>query len=68
VQFKDGKVSKIRLIPVDLEFQKPFHIRGRPKYANKVLGKKITRKIIEQSRMNGTKIEYLESGNLGEVK
>lgn len=68
INFKDGNLVGIRLFPVDMGFGKPLPIRGRPKYANKELGKYIIDFTIEQSREFGTEIEYDESENVGIVK
>lgn len=65
IYFEEGKVSKIQLIPVDLGFGQPLPNRGRPKYANKELGKKIVSDVIKKSDKYGTKINYLDSENIG---
>ncbi|CAG0943056.1 hypothetical protein BROC_02111 [Candidatus Brocadiaceae bacterium] len=68
IYFEEGKVSKIQLIPIDLGFGQPLPIRGRPKYANNELGKKIISDIIKLSDKYGTKINYSESENIGIIK
>lgn len=68
VTFKDGEVTEIKLIPVDIGFGKPLPIRGRPKYADKELGKYIIEYAMNQSERYGTEIEYVESENIGLVK
>jgi len=68
ISFKNGEITEIRLIPVDMGFGKPVPIRGRPKYADKELGKYIIEYAMNQSERYGTEIEYVESENIGLVK
>jgi poly-gamma-glutamate synthesis protein (capsule biosynthesis protein) len=68
VHFKQGKVIKVRLIPVDMGFGQPIPYRGRPKFASKELGEKIIGDVIEESRRYKTEIGYVESENIGVVK
>jgi poly-gamma-glutamate capsule biosynthesis protein CapA/YwtB (metallophosphatase superfamily) len=68
INFKNGEVTGIRLIPVDMGFGKPLPIRGMPKYADNELGKYIIDFTINVSKEYGTEIEYIESENIGIVK
>jgi len=65
---KNGQITAIKLIPVDMGFGKPVPIRGRPKYADNELGAKIITDVINLSKNYGTVIEYNASDNTGLVK
>lgn len=67
LNFKGDKITGLRLIPLDLGFGQPHPIIGRPKYANKVLGKSIIDFTINKSRKYGTQIDYVEAENMGRV-
>jgi poly-gamma-glutamate synthesis protein (capsule biosynthesis protein) len=68
VEFKDGALDRVRLIPVDLGFGKPLPIRGRPKLASTELAKKIVGDVIGNSRRYGTDIDYWGSANTAVIK
>ncbi len=68
LRFQKGRVSEIKLLPVDLGFQKPLSIRGRPQYAAPALGKHIIGYTAKQSQKYGTKIQYKKEGNFGLVQ
>ncbi|KPK76857.1 MAG: hypothetical protein AMJ79_05200 [Phycisphaerae bacterium SM23_30] len=76
VHFKGDKVDMIRLIPTNLGagppgaagVQLPFGVRGRPLWADPVLGKYLIDKVADLSRPYGIKIEYLPNENLGVLK
>jgi len=63
----NGKITAIKLIPVDMGFGKPVPIRGRPKYADSELGAKIINDVINLSKNYGTVIEYDAANNIGIV-
>lgn len=67
INLKDGKLTKLQLLPLDLGFGKLPPIRGRPSYADKILGKYIIDQTIQKSRKYGTLIEYVEKENRGRV-
>lgn len=67
IRFNRGKVTGLKLLPVDLGFQKSFPILGRPKYADPVLGKYLIEYAAKQSRDYRTQIQYVKEGNFGRV-
>jgi poly-gamma-glutamate synthesis protein (capsule biosynthesis protein) len=67
VCFRSGKVAEIRLLPMDLDFQKPATSRGRPHYADLALGRSIIDAVNRASEAHGTRIEYDERNNVGNV-
>jgi poly-gamma-glutamate synthesis protein (capsule biosynthesis protein) len=67
LRFKDGKVREIRLLPLDLGFDRPLPVRGKPRYADAALGRHIVDYVGEISRPYGTVIHYLEGENAGLV-
>lgn len=56
--FKAGKLTEIKLYPISLGFGLPPGRRGRPKFANEQLSKKIMDDLIKLSQPFGTSIEY----------
>jgi hypothetical protein len=68
LRFKDGTVREIRLLPLDLGFDRPLPIRGKPRYADAALGKRIVDYVGKLSRPYGTVIRYLEGENAGLVE
>ncbi|MGH6692074.1 MAG: CapA family protein, partial [Gammaproteobacteria bacterium] len=65
VNFQNGTLTRIRLLPVDLGFGKPLPVRGRPKLASNELAKRIIGNVRDRSREYGTVIDYRESENIG---
>ena len=66
IDFKDGKLYKIRLFPITLLHGKPRGIRGRPMIADPEHGKNIIEKLAKLSKIFGTEIKYED--NIGIVK
>lgn len=64
----DGKVSGVRLLPLDLHFEARFPLRGRPHYADEALGRSIFDQAVRASRRFGTAIDYDEAANQGRVR
>jgi poly-gamma-glutamate synthesis protein (capsule biosynthesis protein) len=67
VDFQNGTLARVRLLPVDLGFGKPLPVRGRPKLASTEVAKKIIGDVRDRSREYGTEIDYRESENIGLV-
>jgi len=65
VQFKDGKLDHIRLLPITLQLGTPRGIRGRPLLADKDHGRYIIEKLQELSEPFGTVIKYDSDKNIG---
>jgi hypothetical protein len=62
-----GRVSQIRLIPTDLQFDAGGEDRGRPQLASPELGRRIVETVAQRSRRYGTSIRYDAETNRGEV-
>ncbi|HEY8154994.1 MAG TPA: CapA family protein [Myxococcota bacterium] len=67
LRFRGGKVSEIRLLPLDLQFEAPIGIRGRPRWADPELGREIIERIAERSSRHGTQIRFDPVSNQGSV-
>ena len=55
--FNDGKLTELRLHPIDLAFGQPPQVRGRPLLADEELGEKIIGDLQRLSEPYGTTIE-----------
>ena len=55
------------MLPLDLGFDRPLPVRGKPHYADAELGRRIIGQVAELSRPYGTVIRYLEGDNVGVV-
>jgi poly-gamma-glutamate capsule biosynthesis protein CapA/YwtB (metallophosphatase superfamily) len=62
-----GKVTRIRLIPTDLQFDSDGESRGRPQLASPELGRRILQTVAGHSREYGTQISYEPGDNCGHV-
>lgn len=62
VTYEDGKVTEIRLYPIDLGFELPRPVRGRPMLATKEHGKKIIEQMDRMSQPYGTRVTWNEEG------
>ena len=62
-----GHVTRIRLIPTDLQFDAEGNGRGRPQLASPELGKRIIDAVSTQSRSYGTLVGYDLEANCGQV-
>jgi poly-gamma-glutamate synthesis protein (capsule biosynthesis protein) len=67
IYMSDGSVIRIRLIPMDLQFDNNRESRGRPQLASPELGSQIIERVAGQSRQYGTQIRYDQNANCGEV-
>lgn len=65
--FERKRLSRLRLVPVDLQFDGGPHARGRPQLADPELGRDIIARIAAASKRYGTPIAYDEDRNRGEV-
>lgn len=61
------RVTRIRLLPVDLQFNGPELRRGRPQFAALEMGKRIVETVAALSRPYGTRIDYDEHENCGVI-
>jgi len=57
-EFKDKKLVRVDLYPLDLGFGKPRWQRGRPLLADEKLGREIIEKVAHLSRRRGTEVKY----------
>ena len=65
--FKNGSLTRIRLLPIDLNFGAGEDNRGRPQLACSELGKHIVRVVERRSKRFKTLIQYDRAENVGEV-
>ena len=56
-RFRDRQLVELALHPIDLGFQRPRQVRGRPLFANEELGRKIIGDLQRLSEPFGTEIE-----------
>lgn len=68
LDFGSGGLERIRLLPLDLQFGASPDIRGRPRRADAVLGRKIIDDVAALSRKRGTTIRYDAERNEGIVE
>jgi poly-gamma-glutamate capsule biosynthesis protein CapA/YwtB (metallophosphatase superfamily) len=64
----DGRIERIRLHPVDLQFDAGEARRGRPRLADAALGRKIIEAVAGQSKRFGTEVRYDAAKNVGEIE
>ena len=67
LNYSDGGLKQIRLLPVDLQFDAAYRIRGRPQYAEPEFGRRIIAEVSKLSSRFGTRIEYDSEMNQGLV-
>jgi poly-gamma-glutamate synthesis protein (capsule biosynthesis protein) len=67
LRFSGGRLMEIRLLPLDLQFDAPLETRGRPRWAQPLLGREIIETIARRSRPFGTRIGYDAAHNQGWV-
>ena len=59
-EFKDKKLQRIELYPLDLGFGKPRWQRGRPLLADEKLAREIIDKVADLSRRRGTEVKWVD--------
>lgn len=67
ISIVDGGLSRVHLLPIDLNFEAKDGSRGRPKLACPKAGKRIIRLVKKRSSQFKTPIRYDPVENLGEV-
>lgn len=67
VSIVDGLPRRIRLLPIELNFDSKDGSRGRPKLASPTEGERIIRLVEKRSSRFGTSIRYYPAENIGEV-
>jgi poly-gamma-glutamate synthesis protein (capsule biosynthesis protein) len=67
LRFSGGRLVEIRLLPLDLQFDAPPEVRGRPRWADASLGRAIIERIAQRSRRHGTQIRFDAARNQGLV-
>jgi hypothetical protein len=67
IGFTGTQVSRIGLIPLDLQFDAIGEDRGRPQLASLQLGREIIGRLAARSKRFGTRIVYDADSNRGEV-
>jgi poly-gamma-glutamate capsule biosynthesis protein CapA/YwtB (metallophosphatase superfamily) len=68
VRFDTGRVSEIRLLPLDLRPEADLASRGTPHRADPELGRRIIEDIADASQRYGTRVHYEPTTNLGSVE
>jgi hypothetical protein len=68
LEYQGEKVTKIRLLPLDLQFDAGQDTRGRPRFADPRLGKRIIGRVAKLSSRFGTEIHYQSEPNCGIVE
>jgi poly-gamma-glutamate synthesis protein (capsule biosynthesis protein) len=68
LQYEDGVLRRIRLLPLDLRFDAPADVRGRPAYADAALGRAIIERVAALSRPLGTTVLYDAERNEGIIE
>jgi len=78
LRYEAGALREVRLLPMDLGFREPLPVRdkaqladdrtlGKPRRADRTLGRRIVDTIGDRSRPYGTAIRYLDGENAGLV-
>jgi poly-gamma-glutamate synthesis protein (capsule biosynthesis protein) len=67
LDFAQGDLSRLRLLPVDLNFDSKDGSRGRPQLASLDVAKRIVERAASRSARFGTKIRYDPDENVGVV-
>jgi poly-gamma-glutamate capsule biosynthesis protein CapA/YwtB (metallophosphatase superfamily) len=67
IEIMNGTVDRIRLLPIDLQFDAKANDRGRPQTASPELGRRIIQTIAAKSKELGTRVDYDQALNCGEV-
>jgi poly-gamma-glutamate capsule biosynthesis protein CapA/YwtB (metallophosphatase superfamily) len=67
ISISGGKVTRIRLIPTDLQFDSNGESRGRPQLGSPELGRRIIERVAGHSREYATQIRYEPQANCGHV-
>jgi poly-gamma-glutamate synthesis protein (capsule biosynthesis protein) len=67
ISIANGTLSRVRLLPIDLNFESKHGSRGRPQLASPEAGKRIILVVKMRSIRFGTRIHYDPVENLGEV-
>jgi poly-gamma-glutamate capsule biosynthesis protein CapA/YwtB (metallophosphatase superfamily) len=62
ITWEDGKVTEVRLYPIDLGFGLPRAVRGRPLLADDELGRKIIDRMARMSARYGAEITWNAEG------
>jgi poly-gamma-glutamate synthesis protein (capsule biosynthesis protein) len=68
VEYRDRTPSRIRLIPVDLQFDAPHGVRGRPQWAAPELGRRIIGQVASISRRYRCPVKYDATSNCGVIE
>lgn len=67
ITLAQGAVTRLRLIPLDLQFHAASEDRGRPRLAAPALGRDIIARAVKASKPFGTRILWREESGCGEV-
>lgn len=68
LQYRNGELRRIRLLPLDLQFAAPPERRGRPRHAAAEFGREIIERIAGLSKPFGTEIRYDAGCNEGVIE
>jgi hypothetical protein len=67
IDVTNGSVDRIRLLPIDLQFDANGDVRGRPQTASPEVGRRIIQTIAANSKKLGTRVDYDQALNCGGV-
>lgn len=67
LRLRGGRLAELRLLPLDLQFDAADAARGRPRWADPELGRRIIERIARRSRRYGTRIAFAADGTEGRV-
>lgn len=68
ISVNDKRIARIRLLPVDLQFDAPPERRGRPQIAPPAMARRIIETVAGLSQAYNTRIRYDAATNCGEVE
>jgi poly-gamma-glutamate synthesis protein (capsule biosynthesis protein) len=68
LEYASSRLRAISLLPIDLQFDGDEEKRGRPRLADRALGRRIILDIAAKSTRFGTVVRYEETGNVGIVE
>ncbi len=67
LHYQRGKLDRIRLLPVDLQFDAPYGVRGRPQFGSLDFGRRLIAQVTKLSKQLGTRVVYNPDTNEGVI-
>lgn len=68
LDYEGSRLERIRLLPLDLQFDAPPETRGQPRLADPILGRRIIDEVAALSRKRGAIVRYDATRNEGVVE